>query len=244
MLLATTNVLVLLFALGQIDPTYQEQPLSYWREVIRNHDEERLAAALDAIRDLGPKASRAVPELTGLLTSPFVPIELGKDSDEQLMDKLYEIEIRSAAIDALGSIGPDAAPATLPIIEWTLTLRVMPPAVDNKDGLDRFIDLAMLEMEYRTRVIDAIRQFGKPAVPAISQLLRSTDPEKRQFAAAILGMDAVPLAAHLLKSTNCEKERLGVTILQDLEPLLPKPYVAHLSRTMGCNELALQKTKR
>src|SRR5262249_4858377 len=87
------------------DLTYRGRPLSYWLNIIRDRDETMISLAFGAIRSLGPRAAVAVPELTRTVSAPFTPIHIGKDSDEMIADKLYDIEVRSAAIDALASIG-------------------------------------------------------------------------------------------------------------------------------------------
>jgi len=40
---------------------------------------------------MGPKASRAVPELTQTLENPFVPIQMGTDSRSEIHEKLLNI---------------------------------------------------------------------------------------------------------------------------------------------------------
>src|SRR5262245_40127270 len=162
------------------EPHVDGKPLSYWIKAIRDRDEQSLSLALDAITLLGPDARAAVPELMLLLSDPFRPIRMGKDSDTTIVTKLYDIEVRSAAIEALASIGDAASPATLPVIQWALTVRVTPTNIKTREEYERFVELVTLEAEYRIRVVHAIEQFGEPAIPTLLSLLRSPDPHTRK----------------------------------------------------------------
>jgi hypothetical protein len=195
-----------------------------------------MSQALGAIASIGPAASAAVPELTALVSAPFTPIRLGVDSEETVADKLYDFEMRSAAIDALASIGKASAPATVSVIEWALMPRAIPSPVGSTLENELFVDLATLEVEYRIRVIDAIGQFGESALTTTAKFLSSSNPEKRKFAVVILGTDVLPVASDHLKSSRCEDRRLGLTIFGDLEPLIPKTYLDHLSEVLVCTD--------
>jgi len=216
------------------DLTYGGRPLSYWLNIIREHDEKMISLAFEAIRSLGPRAAVAVPELTRTVSAPFTAIHIGKDSDEVIADKLYDIEIRSAAIDALASIGESAVPATIPLIQWALTVRVMPDYTGIGD-VERFIDLVTLDAEYRIRAIDAVMAFGKPAIPTVVRLLKSTDAEQRKLAVLILGDEAFVIAGDKLKSRNCDDKQLGIAILSDLKPIVATSYIAALKRSLLCD---------
>src|SRR5262245_57762821 len=108
------------------EPTYQGKKLNYWIKAIQNRNEELMPLAFDAIRALGPDARATVPQLIRVVAAPFTPIQLGIDSDELIANKLYDMEVRSEAIDTLASVGEAAAPATIPLVNWALTVRVMP----------------------------------------------------------------------------------------------------------------------
>ena len=216
------------------DLTYRGRPLNYWLNIIRERDEKMISLAFEAIRSLGPRASTAVPELTRTVSAPFTPVHIGKDSDEVIADKLYDIEVRSAAIDALASIGEAASPATIPLIQWALTVRVMPGYVGIGD-VERFIDLVTLDAEYRIRVIDAVMAFGKPAVPTVVRLLKSPDAEQRKLAVLILGDEAFVIAGDKLKSRNCDDKQLGMAILSDMKPIVATAYIADLNRSLLCD---------
>jgi hypothetical protein len=216
------------------EATYLGKPLSYWMNAIRSRDEKSMSLAFDAIRYFGPDAAPAVPELTRLLQHPFKPIDLGRDSDDAILDKLYEIELRSGAIDALASIGEAAAPAAMPLIDWTLALRVVPGSYGSFKHNERFIDLVTLEVEYRLAAIHAVRRFGDPVFPIVTRLLRSKNAEERKLAVMILGIEVLPIVEGLLKSRDCESSQLGITILKDMEPLAAKPYLDRLQQTIVC----------
>src|SRR6187399_2534059 len=65
------------------DPVSLGEPLSYWLKVIRERNTEELGMAFDAIVELGPAASAAVPELTQIVAEPFAPIRLGRDDKRE-----------------------------------------------------------------------------------------------------------------------------------------------------------------
>jgi len=216
------------------DLTYRGRTLSYWLNIIRERDENMISLAFEAIRSLGPRAAAAVPDLTRTVSAPFMPIHIGEDSDEVIADKLYDIEVRSAAIDALASIGESASPATIPLIQWALTVRVMPGDTGIGD-VERFIDLVTLDAEYRIRVVDAVMAFGKPAVPTLVRLLNWSDVEQRKLAVLILGDEAFEIAGDKLKSRNCDDKQLGIAILSDLKPIVATAYIADLKRSLLCD---------
>jgi len=216
-------------------PNYQGKPLSYWINVIRDRNEEEIGTAFEAIRNFGPRAAAAVPELTQIVAAPFAPIRLGTDSDEVVADKLYDLELRSEAIDALASIGEAASPAALPVIQWALAIRVIPQSRPTREERDRFIALVTLETEYRIRVVAAVGAFGTPALPALVRLLKSGDAEKRQMAVHILGEEVLDLSADLMKSGYCDDAHLALRILDDLEPFVSKAYLSALRGMVGCD---------
>jgi hypothetical protein len=216
------------------EPTYQGKTLNYWLKAIRDRDEELMPLAFDAIRALGADARAAVPELTRVVAAPFAPIRLGIDSDEVVVDKLYDLEVRSDAIDALAFIGEAAAPATIPLIDWAMTVRIMPSGTSSIEEHDQFIDLVTLEAEYRIAVIHAIQQFGNGGISTLARVVKSANPEKRKFAIMALGSEVLPIATDLLRSRNCDDEQLGIAILGDLEPLVARVYLTQLRHMAGC----------
>jgi hypothetical protein len=216
------------------EPLYEGRPLSYWLDQIRRRDENEMMIAFDAIRYLGPAAQTGVPALSAVVNAPFAPIDLGKDSDDVILSKLWDIEVRSEAIRALGHIGPAAAPATLPLIDWAVALRVIPAETRNLEDDDRFIDLVMMDAEQRLHVVLAIALFGDAAIPPVLRLLRSADAEKRALAVAVLGEEALWIAADLLRSDDCDEAELGIEILESLEPVFANKYLPHLKTLPTC----------
>ena len=216
------------------EPSYQGKPLNYWLKAIRHRDESLMPLAFDAIRALGPDARASIPELIRLLAAPFDPIRLGVDSDEMIATKLYDLEVRSEAIDALASIGEAAAPATIPLMNWAMMVRVMPSQTMDVEENDRFIDLVTVEAEYRIGVAHAIQQFRNPGIARLARFIKTADAEKRKFAVMTLGSEVLPIAADLLRSPNCDDERLGVAILEDLEPIVALVYLTQLKQNAVC----------
>ena len=217
------------------DPKYEGKPLSYWISVLRSRDERMLTLAFEAIRSLGPRAATAVPELMRMVAAPFSPVHIGMDSDEVIADKLYDIEVRSAAIDALASIGEPASLTTMPLIRWALTVRVIPGDMSSIGEVERFIDLVALDAQYRLHVVDAITSFGKASLPAVIRLSKSSDNEKRKLAVLILGEEAFAIAGELMTSRNCGDRRLAIAILSDMEPIVATAYVKALTRSLVCD---------
>jgi hypothetical protein len=233
-LLLTLPFIVAYLHAGAHEPDYQGKSLDYWLDSIRAGDHETMMLAFDAIRSMGPGARKAIPELTRLVGRPFNPIELGKDSERVVAAKLYDLAVRSEAIDTLTYIGEAAASATLPLIQWALTIRVAPPVARSKEEHELFVDLVALDVEYRLAVLSAIRRFGEPAVPIVTKLLRSGDPEKRKLAVLILGPDVLPIVIELLLSHDCDEAQLGIAILADMEALVARSYLSQLQEMMVC----------
>ena len=216
------------------EPTYQGKTLDYWLKAIRGRDEANMLLAFDAIRSMGPDAWTAVPELTRVVSAPFTPIKLGKDSDHAIATKLYDIALRSEAIDALATIGEAASSATMPVIDWALAIRVVPGRIENKEAYEMFVDLVTLDVEYRMTVLEAVKHFGNATNPIVTRLLKSSDAESRKLAVLILGTDVLPIVTDLLTSNDCEEEQLGRKILGDMEPFAAKAYLAQLKQMTAC----------
>jgi len=216
------------------DLRYQGKTLNHWLKIIHDRDEEWMSVAFDAIRSLGPQASIAVPELTRIVAAPFDPVQIGKDSEETIASKLYDIEIRSEAIDALASIGEAAAPSAAAVVQWALTLRVLPGETITREEDEQFIELTALDAQYRMGVIMTVKRFGSPAVPTLKRLLKTPDGEKRKFVVATLGEEALNIAVDLLKSYDCEGQQLGIAILSDLNPVVPGVYLEEIKKTRAC----------
>jgi hypothetical protein len=217
----------------QREPMYQGEPLSHWLKSIRDRD-DTIVLAFDAIRDLGPDAWPAVEELTRIVAEPFTPVRIGVDQDNVIASKLSSIRLRADAIDALTAIGEAAASSAAPLIQWALTVRVIPINLD-REGNELFVDLITLDVLERMRVAGAVARFGPAAAPAIVALLKSPDGEKRKLGVAILSENALPIAASLLTSRNCEDRKRGIAILADMWPVVAKEHLAGLKAALVCN---------
>jgi hypothetical protein len=219
---------------SQAEPMYMDKPLSYWIRSIRDRDEE-VQLAFDAVRDLGPDAQTAVPELTRIVAEPFMPVRIGMDRDDVIVSKLFNIQLRADAIDALTAIGEAAAPSSVTLIQWALTARVIPGDTRNSKDEELFVDLVTIDVLQRMRVAGAVAEFGRGAFPAVAALLASSDDEERKLAVAILSENALPIVAALLKSRDCEDRKLGIAILLAMWPVVRKEHLADLKNTLVCD---------
>jgi hypothetical protein len=223
----------------QHEPTYMGKPLSYWLKSLRNRDSE-IEDAFDAIRALGPDARAAVPELTRIIGEPFAPIQLGIDERDSIRSKLLDIGRRAESIDALASIGEAAATSSAVLIQWALTIRVVPGEKSSAEDQERFIELVTLDVLERMRVAGAIAQFKRRAIPAVAALLASPDDEERKLAVAILAENALPIAAELLKSENCEEREVGIAILVDMWPVVAREHLIAL-KERACPQSGMKR---
>ena len=218
----------------QREAMYQGKPLSYWMTSIRDRD-ERMVPAFDAIIELGPDAWPAVEELMRIVAEPFTPFRIGVDGEDKIASTLFSLGLRAGAIDALTAIGEAAASSTVPLIEWALTVRVIPINLDDlKDG-ELFVDLITIDVLERMRVAGAVARFGPAAAPAIMALLKSPDGEKRKLGVAILSDGALPIVADLLKSRKCEDRKRGLAMLADMWPVVAKEHLAALKTALVCD---------
>lgn len=222
-----------------IDKTQQEpvafgEPLSYWRKVIQDRNNEELELAFDALITLGPDASAAVPELTQIVAEPFTPIRVGIDDRRQVLAKLKTILLKAAAVDSLRAIGTDAAKSAPSVIEWSLTVRVLLPESGRADPV--FIDFVAMDVLERMRGAGAVAEFGVDAAPAVQRLLEGNDPERRKFAVAILNEGALPILSDLMKSRNCSDRMLGLSALADMWPVVASSHLDALTDMLACSE--------
>lgn len=218
----------------QEDPIALGEPLSHWLKVIRDRNTEELEMAYEAIIELGPAASAAVPDLNQIVAEPFAPIRIGRDDKREVLSKLKSILMKGGAIDALGAIGPQAAPSTTSVIEWSLTLRVLPPEDGTFSVL--FVDMVVMDVLERMRGAGTIAQFGINAAPAVQRLMESPDGDRRKFAVAILNEFSLPIASDLMKSASCRDRMLGFDVLVDMWPVVASSHLDALSEILACSE--------
>ena len=215
------------------DPIAFGVPLSHWLKVIRSRDPEEVELAYDAIAELGPAAWKAVPELTRIVAEPFTPIRVGKDDRREVLLKLLDIQLRAGAVDSLGAIGDAAASAARPVIEWALTVRVLPSDVRTPDDTF-YIELVGMDVLERMRGAGATAQFGVEAADAVQDLMESRDDEKVKFAIAILSEGSLPIATKLMTSESCRDRMLGLTILADMWSVVAIDHINALKDILAC----------
>jgi hypothetical protein len=221
--------------------TYQGKPLSYWLQALRNRDEDLISTAFDAIRSLDEDAWIAVPDLTELVAAPFVAIHINKDSHAAIATKLYDIAVRTEAIETLAWIGKPGAPAAATLIQWALTNRVVASTNRDSDENELFIELVALDAEQRMRIAGAVAAFGSEASHLIAGMLTSPDGAERKLAVAILSQDALPIATELMGSAACEDRRIGLDILKDMDLVVSAPLLDALARQVRENCAMLTK---
>ena len=210
--------------------TYLGQPLTFWLEVIRDRNEEKMSLAFDAVRSLGPDSWIAVPDLTRIGAASFAPIDVAKDSHECIASKLYDISVRAEAIDVLGVMGESASPATSALVRWALMPRILAGMGRTADDEELFMELVIMDAEERMRVAAAIAKFGRSAFPAVAALLSSPEVMRRKLGVAILNQDALPIAAELLRSDACEDRGIGFAIFEDMDLIVAQPYLDNLRK--------------
>jgi len=214
-------------------PKYRGKPLSYWLTSIQNRDGQ-MGLAFDAIRTLGPAASSAVPDLTSIVSEPFIPIKIGVDGYSAVTHKLSQIQLHSDAVDCLAAIGESAAPSATALTEWALTTKVIPVNIRNKPEQDAFVDLVAMDVLERMRVAGAIARFLPEASLVVANLLKSHDEEATKLAVAILSDRALPLATALLKSKKCGDQKMGMEMITDMWPVVARDHLLDLNEILPC----------
>jgi len=176
------------------------------------------------------------------VAAPFVAIDSVKDSREVIASKLYDIAVRSEAIDTLGGIGEPAVSATTTLVRWALLEHVVAPGnVESREDKDLFIEFVMLDAEQRMRVAGAVAAFGPRTSPMVAKLLTSTDPSKRKLAVAILSQDALPIATELLRSQLCGDRELGLLVLKDMDLVVSQAHIDELTTQIRADCSILSK---
>jgi hypothetical protein len=221
--------------------TYQGKPLTFWLKVLRDRENDKISSAFDAIYSLGNDAWIAVPDLTQLVAAPFDPIQIGVDSNDVVASKLYDIAVRTEAIEALAWIGEPAAPSTTTLVKWGLMKRISPRMKRSDENDELYIELVAMDTEQKMRVAGAIARFGKDSLSIIARMLASEDASARKLAVAILSQDALPVATELLRSDKCDDRHLGLQILRDMDLVVTRTYIDELARRVGENCSTLTK---
>jgi hypothetical protein len=207
--------------------TYQGKPLSFWLKALRERNETLLSRAFEAIHSLEEDAWVAVPDLTRLVAAPFEPIQVGTDSPETVASKLYDIAVRSEAIETLVWIGePSASASAEGLVRWALTERLAAQLTTrNPEQMDLYIELVAMDAEQRMRVAGALASFGPSTIRLIANLIASENAAERKLGVAILSQDALPVATELLHSEACDDRELGLQILKDMNVVVAQSYI-------------------
>ncbi len=213
--------------------TSKGRPLSDWITSIQDGDED-MDLAFEAIKSMGPDASAAIPEMIDILDQPFIGIRIGVDDDDEIAQKLSDIQLRSDAVDSLAAMGKAAAPATVSLIRWALTKRVIPEDLETERDYKSYVDLVALDVLERVHVVNVISGFPVEAAPAILTLINSSDKDEQKLAVAILQEHTLPIAATLMKSNKCDDRKLGVAILMDLWAVVPADHLLNLRLSAEC----------
>jgi hypothetical protein len=216
-------------------PDFQGKPFSYWVQVLRDRDDQ-MDFAFAAIRQLGPRAVGVLPELKRILEEPFSPIVVGTIRRDDLLASLANIDLRGKAVEAMGDIG-DPASATA-LIKWALTTRVL--AGDNLTDSQReiFIDIVGIDALERIRVVGVMAQFGTRADAVLTVMLQGRDENARKLAVSILGERAMPVATDLLISRSCDDRQLGLSLMADLWPFIPRENMLAVEKLTMCSRFA------
>jgi hypothetical protein len=215
------------------DPVALGKPLSHWLTVIRSRDPEAVEVAYDAIVELGPAAWTAVPDLIRVVAEPFEPIRIGVDDRKAILAKLLNIHLRAGAVDSLGAIGERAASAANTVIQWALTIRVVPSAVRAQNDAF-YIGLVGMDVLERMRGAGATATFGVEAADAVQELIESGDGEKRKLAVAVINEGALPIVISLMASKSCRDRMLGLAILTDMWPVVAMDHLKSLKDVTAC----------
>jgi HEAT repeat protein len=171
---------------GAAAPTYADQPLAHWQDLLAQHvgkdsdaDKEQCRRAAQALGRFGPDAKEAVPLLVQALQSPST-------------------EVREFAVDALGRIGLE--PQT--VVSAIVAEADLPPEHINYAPLAAFRRLA-------ARALGRFGAAATAAVPMLEKALQNEDPLYRVQAALALWKisqhpQAIPVLRAALKQNESE----------------------------------------
>lgn len=159
-------------------------------------------ALLSALEDPSPEARDAAAEALTRAGAPVVPALADAMSHKSAA-------VRKAAALVLGEIGPDAAPALTALVR---------AAIDRDEGVRQAASQALARVDPAWAITPATRR----ALPAVVEGLRSDLPWVSRAAAALLlrvGRPAVPALVELLADWEREAHRLAaIHLLEQLGP--------------------------
>ena len=184
--LSATPVPAQVGGMGEAAPTYADQPLGHWQDLLAQHvgkdsdaDKQQCRRAAQALGRFGPAAKEAVPLLVQALQSPST-------------------EVREFAVDALGRIGLE--PQT--VVPAIVAEADLPPEHINYKPLAPFRRLA-------ARALGRFGPAATAAVPMLEKALQNEDPLYRVQAALALWKisqhpQAIPALRAALKRNESE----------------------------------------
>lgn len=152
-------------ALNRPEPTYNDQPLSYWME--RMADPTTATRASSVLNEMGPEAMPALidalhtdsSKVSDFVYSSAVRVHLAPQRNYDAPN------IRATAAYLLGQLGAAGAPAANDLTK----------ALSDADAL------------VRVRAIRALSQIGEPALPYLISALENPEPLARSGAAKAIG---------------------------------------------------------
>ena len=184
--------------MGAAAPTYADQPLDYWQDLLAQHvgkdsdaDKQQCRRAAQALGRFGPAAKDAVPLLVQALQSPST-------------------EVREFAVDALGRIGSE--PQT--VVPAIVAEADLPPEHINYKPLASFRRLA-------ARALGRFGPEAAAAVPLLEKALQNEEPRYRVQAALALWRisqhpQAIPTLRAALKRNESETAFEAVLALAEI----------------------------
>lgn len=154
-----------LAALNRPEPSYADQPLSYWLDRMAN--ENTAAHASTVLREMGPEAVPALQAALRTRESILIDsIHAGAVRLKLAGPRSYDApNVRATAAYLLGQLGETAGPAVPDLVN----------ALDDADPMVRY------------RAIRTLSKVGMIAGPDLAQALQSPEPIVRYGAAKALG---------------------------------------------------------
>jgi HEAT repeat protein len=256
---------VALRALGGIGPVDEAVLPTLVKELLTPRDSpasKACLAALESLKQIGPGASPALPDLTKALRSSdarvrsaMIPIlaAIGGEGVPAVASALRDSDtaVRDQAILALRNLGPKARAAAPTIVEAfkerdNQTRRMFLPVLELL-GPDAVPALVILlkegDFELRQTALGSLRTLGPKARPALDAMLdlvqdRKLGPLVIQGLGAI-GPDGVPPLLEALKSKNDWVHNNAFAALQQMGPQA-RPGIPALIEVLKANDANLR----